>query len=209
MQNINIISNLKDKLKNYSQNYYHNLKTKNNLYSDKYLISSKNISYNDASVLILLFPLNDSIYFYLTKRTNNVEHHKGQISLPGGANNFSESLMETAIRETYEEIGVKILPQTIIGQISPLNIPVSGFCVHPFIAWCNYVPKVNFDTEEVDSVFSISLKVLINDEYQHLEQREFQGNKFMNPYFQFSEYKVWGATAMILSELKSIIVKIS
>ena len=50
MQNINIISNLKDKLKNYSQNYYHNLKTKNNFYYDKYVISAKNISYNDASV---------------------------------------------------------------------------------------------------------------------------------------------------------------
>ncbi|MED5426879.1 MAG: CoA pyrophosphatase, partial [Candidatus Neomarinimicrobiota bacterium] len=79
-----------------------------------------------AGVLILLFPRNDGWHFFLTKRTDRVDHHKGQISLPGGVVQDGESLMEAALRETHEEIGVASTLVTVIGSLTSFNIPVSG-----------------------------------------------------------------------------------
>ena len=87
-----------------------------------------------AGVLILLFPRNDGWHFFLTKRTDRVDHHKGQISLPGGVVQDGESLMEAALRETHEEIGVASTLVTVIGSLTSFNIPVSGFEIFPFIS---------------------------------------------------------------------------
>ena len=96
----------------------------------KFLKNEKNFR---AAVLILLYPLKNNWYFYLTKRTNTVEHHKGQISLPGGMLEKGELSQNAAIRETYEELGIKPQGINIIGQLTPLHIPISGFNVFPFV----------------------------------------------------------------------------
>ena len=98
----------------------------------KFLKNKKNFR---AAVLILLYPLKNNWYFYLTKRTNTVEHHKGQISLPGGMLEKGELSQNAAIRETYEELGIKPHGINIIGPLTPLHIPISGFNVFPFIGW--------------------------------------------------------------------------
>ncbi len=88
-----------------------------------------------ASVLILLFPKNNQWHFFLTKRTDTVNHHKGQISLPGGVVETGESLEGAALRETHEEIGVDKKNIHLIGSLSSFYIPVSGFEMFPFIGW--------------------------------------------------------------------------
>ena len=75
-----------------------------------------------AAVLILLYPLGNNWYFYLTKRTKTVEHHKGQISLPGGMLEKGESSQKAAIRETYEELGIKAQVINIIGPLTPFYL---------------------------------------------------------------------------------------
>ena len=94
-----------------------------------------------AAVLILLFPFKDEIQFFLTKRTEDVEHHKGQISLPGGIRENNESLNETALRETKEEVGIDSTKIIISGSLTPFFIPVTGYIVHPFIGWCKEKPS--------------------------------------------------------------------
>ena len=98
-----------------------------------YAISGKYTQRIPAGVLILLFPRNNGWHFFLTKRTYKVDHHKGQISLPGGVMEDGETLTQAALRETHEEIGVLPKLITVIGSLTSFNIPVSGFEIFPFI----------------------------------------------------------------------------
>ena len=174
--------------------------------SNKTLPVSKEKSFlKPASVLILLFPKDHSIHFYLTKRTDKVKHHKNQISLPGGAIESGESIQDAALRETTEELGVNLDSDAIIGKLTPFAIPVSGYCVHPFIAWCDFIPKVKPNPTEVDQVLILALSSLLDNSNFNTEKRQYNGTNYNAPYFQFSEGKVWGATAMILSEFKYIL----
>ena len=157
-----------------------------------------------AAVLIVLFPKDKSLHFFLTKRTDNVEHHKSQISLPGGAKETGESIQDTALRETTEELGVHLRSDAIIGKLTPFTIPISGFRVHPFIAWCDFIPTVKPEPTEVERVFALDLNSLQDSSIYHTEKGQYNGTIYNAPYFQFPEGKVWGATAMILSELKYI-----
>ena len=119
-----------------------------------------------AGVLILLFPRNDGWHFFLTKRTDRVDHHKGQISLPGGVVQDGESLMEAALRETHEEIGVAATLVTVIGSLTSFNIPVSDFEIFPFISWAVSEPMTAIHDAEVDRVFSVSLDSFLDDRNQ-------------------------------------------
>ena len=168
-------------------------------------IFQKKTNLKPAAVLIVLFPKDQSLHFYLTKRTDKVEHHKSQISLPGGAKETGESLQDTALRETTEELGIQLDSDAIIGKLSPFAIPVSGYRVHPFIAWCDFIPKVKPDPTEVEQVLILALNSLLDNSIYHTEKRQYNGTNYNAPYFQFPEGKVWGATAMILSELKYIL----
>ena len=168
-------------------------------------LSQKKSILKPAAVLIVLFPKDQSLHFYLTKRTDKVEHHKRQISLPGGAKETGESIQDAALRETTEELGVQLDSDAIIGKLTPFAIPVSGYRVHPFIAWCDFIPIVQPDLAEVEQVLILALNSLLDNSNFHTEKREYNGTNYNAPYFQFSEGKVWGATAMILSEFKYIL----
>ncbi len=158
-----------------------------------------------AAVLILLFPFEDDIQFFLTKRTEDVEHHKGQISLPGGIRENNESLHETALRETKEEIG--IAPNTImnLGSLTPFFIPVTGYIVHPFLGWCKEKPSTKVHDVEVNQLFSVSISELLDENILQNEEWNIRGYDAIVPYYNFGKCKVWGATAAILSEFKLIL----
>ncbi len=160
-----------------------------------------------AAVLILLFPDEDSWQFFLTERTHGVEYHQGQISLPGGAREKDESLAEAAIRETQEEIGISETPE-IIGQLSQLHIPVSGFEVSPFVGWLPNRPEINPHDAEVARVHEVTLAEFLAPESQKWEERTFQKVEFDVPYFELDGVKVWGATAMMLSEFRQVLQKV-
>jgi len=158
-----------------------------------------------SAVLILLYEENGVICFTLTERTQTVEHHRGQISLPGGARETDEKLSSTAIRETQEEIGIYAYDVDLIGALSPLFVPVTGFIINPFVGIIN----ANFDPqpapEEVETVISVHVNELLNDDNELQEKRNLRGYDVNIPYFLLSGHKVWGATAMILSEFKTVL----
>jgi len=161
-----------------------------------------------SAVLILLYEENGVICFTLTERTQTVEHHRGQISLPGGARETDEKLSSTAIRETQEEIGIYAYDVDLIGALSPLFVPVTGFIINPFVGIIN----ANFDPqpapEEVETVFSVPVNELLNDDNELQEKKNLRGYYVNIPYFLLSGHKVWGATAMILSEFKTVLKEV-
>jgi len=158
-----------------------------------------------AAVLILLFPVHDDIHFFLTQRSNEVEHHKGQISLPGGAWEKGEQLHETAIRETEEEIGVSKNLIQLIGNLTPFFTPVTSFMIHPFIGWSSKKPATKIQDSEVHELFAASISDLIDAKTLMTENWTIRGYEANVPFYNFGGRKVWGATAAILSEFKSIL----
>ena len=171
--------------------------------------NEKKISFNinrakPAAVLLLLFPNNKKICFYLTKRTEKLKYHKGQISLPGCSNEKGESLLETALRETEEEIGVNKNEISILGQITPLFIPVTGFMMTPFIGFTSKEPIIKLDSMEVEELFSVNILDLINND-KLITHRQLNGRDVTIPYFNLNNQQVWGATSMVLSEFKDML----
>ena len=159
-----------------------------------------------SSVLILLFEEKNSFNFILTLRSTKVETHKGQISLPGGVQEKNESLKETALRETKEEIGA--LPETIetIGELSSIYIPFSGYKVHPYVGWANEPPKFIPSAHEVEKIIIVPVNELIDEKNQTQKKTILRGIPVTMPYFSLKGEIVWGATSMILSEFKQIII---
>ena len=158
-----------------------------------------------SAVLILLYEENGVICFTLTERTQTVEHHRGQISLPGGAREADEKLSSTAIRETQEEIGIYAYDVDLIGALSPLFVPVTGFIINPFVGIINANFEPQPAPEEVETVISVHVNELLNDDNELQEKRNLRGYDVNIPYFLLSGHKVWGATAMILSEFKTVL----
>ena len=168
---------------------------------------SKNNS-TASAVLILLYLEDNEIHFFLTKRSNELEHHKGQISLPGGTQEENEELTHTALRETQEEIGINKTSISIIGSMTPLFVPITGFMIHPFIGYSSNKLEPTPDPSEVEAIFSVNILDLLNETNQTIEKRNIRGYDVEVPYFKLNNYEVWGATSMILSEFRDLIKSI-
>ena len=182
------------------------MKIKPNLSINKF-IDKKNI--RPAAVLILLYPIKQTDwYFFLTKRSLKVDHHKGQISLPGGMIEKNELKKDAATREAFEEIGVSQKKINIIGSLTNFSVPVSRFEIFPFIGWINNKPKTKIQITEVEKVFSISIKSLLNPEKEKFKDDILSGVPVKIPYFDLNNEMVWGATSIILSEFKHILEEI-
>ena len=151
----NLIFHLKQRMNNALPGEDSHKKMKVNFSNNTKLPFSKNKA-KPAAVLILLYPNNDKTYFYLTKRADTVKYHKGQISLPGGSKENNETLLDTALRETQEEIGIDKNEISILGKITPLFIPVTGFMITPFVSYISKKPKTILDEIEVAELLSIN-----------------------------------------------------
>lgn len=167
----------------------------------------ENVTGKQAGVLILLYDHAGELYFFLTRRTETVGTHKGQISLPGGSKNPDESLQATALREAQEELDIDPSQVEILGApLTPLYIPVSDFWVTAFVGYyCCEEPTPNASAAEVFQVLPTRLADLLDEGVTAEEDWELRGTKVRVPFFQLHGYKVWGATAMILSEFVSLL----
>jgi len=179
------------------------------IYDQSIELPFSKINSTQAAVLILLYLADNEIYFFLTKRTDELKHHKGQISLPGGTQEGNEKLIDTALRETQEEIGINKTSISIIGTITPLFVPVTGFMIYPFIGYSLNKLNPKPDPVEVAKIFSVNISDLLNKENRTTEQRNIRGYDVQVPYFKLNDYQVWGATSMILSEFRDLIKSIN
>lgn len=175
----------------------------------KYDLSTLNAENYKASAVIILLCLDDygNPFIPLTERASYNGVHSGQISLPGGKfEPTDESLEKTALRECFEEIGLKDEVE-ILGKLSKLYIPVSGFLVEPFVGLYKMQnPNFLAHEKEVKKIIKFPLAHLLNEETVKTGLVENRGKfKITAPYFLIENHKVWGATAMILNELKVIL----
>ncbi len=160
-----------------------------------------------AAVLILIYPKNNQAHLVLMKRSNYEGHHSAQISFPGGKKEErDESFIHTALREANEEVGVVKESVKIIGELSDLYIPPSNFKVYPFVGITEIAPQFIVDKKEVESIIELSIDDLMrNDILKSKTMNLAAGFTFNTPYFDIQNHVVWGATAMMLFELREII----
>ena len=160
-----------------------------------------------SSVLILIYLDQGKIYLPLTKRHDYKGTHGGQISFPGGQHEEGdESRIFTALREANEEIGVEMNSIEVIGQLSEIYIPPSNFKVLPIVGIVNDKPKFVKEEYEVEHILEVEISEFINtDNHKTKDIAVRNGILKDTPYFDIQGHVVWGATAMILSELVYLI----
>ena len=159
-----------------------------------------------SAVLLLLFPgALGTPALLLTKRHASLLHHAGQVSLPGGAVEDDETLEAGALREAREEVGLDGRAVRILGRMSPLHVPVSGYVLHPVLAACDVRPVLRPTEGEVDRILEAPLDLLADARNYSVEVRSFRGSDYRVPFVLVEGEKVWGATAMVLAEFLSMI----
>ncbi len=160
-----------------------------------------------AGVLALLFEQEDKTKLVLTLRKSYPGVHSNQVSLPGGKMERSDAdYKHTALRETNEEIGVKPENITIIGGLSPLYIPPSNFLVYPYMGFLQGPIEFIPEEKEVEKIFTVDLEHLIDASFMVQQKIQVRGFNMVVPTFQLEGHTIWGATAMILSELRQILI---
>lgn len=167
----------------------------------------KNNNPKQAAVMMLIYPKKDKAHIVLMKRNTYKGVHSAQISFPGGkAEPEDKSFADTALRETREEIGIVEKEVDLVMPFSELYIPPSNFVVHPYLGISVDEPLFIPDPIEVAEVIELPLETVLDDSI--IIQKEMTtsyASNIMVPAFQTSGYVIWGATAMMLSELKETI----
>ncbi len=162
----------------------------------------------DSSVLLLFYIKDGQLFLPFIKRTSGNTNHSGQISFPGGKYEESDANRTiTAIRETNEELGVDCKIIKILGFLTELYIPVSNFMVLPVLGYCEKRPDFKLNEFEVEEIIEMPVAQLFAEDNINEFIIEQNGFKIHAPYFPAKENKIWGATAMILSELREIFLR--
>jgi len=158
-----------------------------------------------AGVLVLLYVKEGRLRVLLTRRTEFVLHHRGQISLPGGEQHPGESLEATALRETAEELGPDLGAVRVLGRLTPLFIPPSNYCIYPTVAVVPGPLAFRLQPEEVAEVIEPPLDHLADPANILRESWTFDGRAVEVPFYAYEGHKIWGATAMVLAELLALL----
>jgi 8-oxo-dGTP pyrophosphatase MutT (NUDIX family) len=160
-----------------------------------------------AAVLMLVYPDDQQATLALIRRNSYKGVHASQIAFPGGKiEHFDSSPLETALRETDEEIGVLRTSVSVVQPFSEVYIPPSNFCVSPFLGYCPETPVFLPDAREVAGMVALPLWQLLDDRI--VESRRMSTSYSTSvevPAFMVGGNEVWGATAMMLSELKEVL----
>lgn len=157
-----------------------------------------------AGVLILLYPRDGETCLVLIRRTGFGLHHRDQIGCPGGQIEPGEDFVGAALREAREELGIDPDGVRVLGSLTPLFIPPSNFCVYPVVALASAAPAFRPDAVEVAEVLEIPLRRLADPETARRETWRMGERAVEIPFYDFGRHKIWGATAMILSEFLDI-----
>lgn len=154
---------------------------------------------------MLLFPRNGELHFLLTKRTEDVEHHKGQISFPGGSQDSDDAdIIVTALRETEEEIGLSRKSIEVLGMFDEYETP-SGFAITTVVGYASHLPTLIPNKDEVAEILEIPVEFFLNGANERVKQMEKFGRMYTVYFYNYGSYEVWGATAgMIRAFLQAL-----
>ncbi len=171
-----------------------------------------------AAVMVLLYPAAASpspvrgngtaVCLPLIVRPDYLEHHAGQVALPGGIIESGESSWEAAVRELDEELGVPSCEVEPLGQLSPLYIFGSNHYVETWVARARGRPQLVASADEVARVLEMPIVHLLDPAVRETETRTARGVQFLAPFYGWDGEHIWGATAMILAELAAVVARI-
>jgi len=160
-----------------------------------------------AAGLVLIYPdAAQNATFALTERSPDLPDHPGQIGLPAGMQAPGEALERTALREAEEEVGIDAREVEHLGALSPVYIPPSDILLHAFVGHMHATPTLRPLPREVTRIFEVSLSTLLDSSVLREETRRLPTGDAIVPFFDFSGQKIWGATAIILAELRALLL---
>jgi len=161
-----------------------------------------------AGVLILCYDVDGETRLLFTKRTELVEHHKGEICFPGGAREATDAdLYQTALRETFEEVGLHPEHVERVGQLNDIVSRGSNFVISPFVGIISAPVPYAFEhaRREVEEILEVPLVHLLDDGNVTHETRELDGQMVELDFYRFGRHTIWGATARILHQLLGLL----
>lgn len=154
-----------------------------------------------GAVLLVLYERFSAPHVLLIRRRDDLKYHPGQISFPGGRQEPGEEPVDTALRETAEEVGLPRRSLDVLGALAPIYISPSDFIVYPFVAWHEGQPVFTVQTSEVAEILETPLGLFLEPAIGSTEIRIERNTELTVPFYRLGPHKVWGATAMIISEL--------
>lgn len=170
-------------------------------------INLESIKPREAAIMMLFYPKNTKTHLALILRTSYNGVHSSQIAFPGGkVEKFDLNFQETALRETHEEIGISPNIINVIRDFTPIYIPPSNFMVYPFLGFSNSELIFDIDPNEVAGIIELPMTEFLDENIVISKRMSTAYNLEIDvPAFKIQEHIVWGATAMMLSELKDVI----
>jgi 8-oxo-dGTP pyrophosphatase MutT (NUDIX family) len=162
-------------------------------------------SVRHAAGLLLTFPVAGRAHVLLTERAGTLGRHGGQISLPGGEVDPGESVERAALREAHEEVALAPDEVTILGALTPLDIPVSGFRLHPIVGAASRRPPLVPADGEVAAILDVAIDALTDPACLRSSVRHRDGRRLVVPAFHVEGHEIWGATGMVLAEFLTLL----
>ncbi|TDW48117.1 NUDIX domain-containing protein [Flavobacterium sp. 270] len=173
--------------------------------SAKYLDLKPDEQTRKSAVLILLYPHKNEVYFPLILRPLYNGFHSGEIGLPGGRYELTDKdLIQTALRETEEEIGVKIEDIQVLGTLTEIYIGPSNFFVLPVVGYLPHRPDFIADEYEVEEILEVKLNYFADPKIIDSATIPISNDLVLTPYYKVKDHKVWGASAKMINELLSV-----
>jgi len=159
-----------------------------------------------AAVLLPLFEKGGDYHLVFTKRTETVNYHKGQFSFPGGRTHPEDrSLLDTALRETWEEIGLPPKDADVLGELDDIATYTTGFIISPFVAMIPFPHTFIANPAEVDEIIEVPLPVLRDKKNFAQEMLEVDGRPIMQYFYHYRDHVIYGATARIVKHFLEVV----
>jgi 8-oxo-dGTP pyrophosphatase MutT (NUDIX family) len=159
-----------------------------------------------AAVLLPLFEKGGNYHLVFTKRTETVNYHKGQFSFPGGRTHPEDkSLLDTALRETWEEIGLPPKDADVLGELDDIATYTTSFIISPFVAMIPVPHEFTANPAEVDEIIEVPLRVLRDKKNLAEEMVEVDGRPIMQYFYHYRDHVIYGATARIVKHFLEVV----
>lgn len=158
-----------------------------------------------AAIIIPVFEIEGEAHLLLTVRTDRVMHHKGQVSFPGGAREEQDkNLEQTALRETYEEVGIPPEAVAIVGQLDDFPT-ITDFMVTPYAAAIPYPYPHRINTDEVAELLEVPLELFLSDRAFEIKEKTYRGVTYPVYYYYFKHAVIWGVTGFIVNRFVELV----
>jgi 8-oxo-dGTP pyrophosphatase MutT (NUDIX family) len=175
---------------------------------EKKVVLFSNKPLHPSAVLVPIYKKDGEYHVLLTKRTEELEYHKGQICFPGGSHHDEDdSLKDTALREAYEEVGIRPEDVEILGELDSMGTLTSNFLITPFVGIIPYPYEFTVSKHEIDELVEVPLSALAGDSNYWEETRSAEGVTGKASFFKYKDMVIWGATARVLKQLVELAFK--